>query len=122
MVERALVCDGGGADEERREDDVAVPDDPTDVARRPPDVTLAKAKHPLRHRIDVDLITAVRVHRELRLGGGAARREDVRRLVRLELDVTLFVAGAGFEEVLPGDLVSDPIGRLRPPQCDDVLH
>src|ERR687885_614050 len=38
--------------------------------------------HPLRHRVDVDLVAAVRVDGELRLCGRAACREDVRGLDR----------------------------------------
>ncbi len=84
VVQRALVRDRGAADEQRREHDVAVADDPADVGGRPPDV-LGEAEHPARHRVHVDLVAAVRVHRELRLRGGGARGEDVGRLVRLHV-------------------------------------
>ena len=121
MIERALVGDRRAADEEGREHDVAVADDPTDVARRPPHVVGAEGEHPLRHRIDVDLIAAVRVHGELRLRGGAARREDVGGLVRLERDVRIVVAATAREEVVPGQLFGNVVGAGRAAENDDVL-
>ena len=121
MVERALVGDRRAADEQRSEHDVAVANDPADVARRPPDVALLQAEHPLRHRVHVHLITAVGVHRELRLRGRPARREDVRGLVGLELDVRVVLARAGREEVLPGHLVLHVLGRRGPAEDDHPL-
>src|SRR5207247_9864169 len=53
MIESAFVGDRRTAQEERREHDVAVTDDPPDVAGRPPHVALAHPEHPFRHRIDV---------------------------------------------------------------------
>src|SRR3989442_1765583 len=121
MVERALVGDRRAADEKRREDDVAVTDDPADVARRPPDVVLAQTEHPLAHRVDVDLVAAVRVDGELGLRRRAVRREDVRGLVGLELDVRIGLAGALREEVLPRELVAHAVGRRGSSQDDDPL-
>ena len=80
IVERAFEHHRRAAGNQRRVDHVAVADDPADVRGRPPDVVRLQPEAPPAHADDVDLIAAVGVDRQLRLGGRARGGEDVRRL------------------------------------------
>ena len=45
-----------------RVDDIAVAHYPADIGCRPPDVIGLQPKDPLAHGVDVDLVSAMRVH------------------------------------------------------------
>ncbi len=83
IIERPLEHHRRAAGEQRRVDHVAVADDPADVGRRPPDVGRLQPEAPPPHAEDVDLVAAVGVDRQLRLGGRPRRGQDEGRLVRL---------------------------------------
>ena len=104
MVDRALEGDGGCACEQGSIDDVGVADYPTNVGGGPPDVGVAQSEAPLAHAVYADLVAAVRVDDEFRLGGGARSGEDVGGLVGFHFDVAAVVSRALREEVVPVDV------------------
>jgi hypothetical protein len=94
--------------------DVAVTDHPSDVGRGPPHIALAQAEDPISHGVDVDLVAAVRMDRQLRPGRGARGGQDERRLVGLQpLDLSAVAARAS-QELLPGHVTAGPHRRLAP--------
>ena len=121
-VERALEDDARAAGEQRTVDDVAVADDPADVGGRPPDVRRPQREHPAAHAVDVHLVPAVRVHRQLRPRGRARRREDEGRLVRLHGRPVARLSAAARQEIGPADVARlSRSGLQRPIEDDDVL-
>ena len=127
VVERALEHDRRAAGDQRRVDHVAVADDPADVRGRPPDVVRLQPEAPAAHAGDVDLIAAVRVDRQLGLGGRARGGQDERRLVGLHRARCRAVTGPSprLEERRPSvrsrPSCQSAAGSRRALQHDDVL-
>src|SRR6266536_2469302 len=124
VVEGALERERGAARQQRRVDDVAVADDPADVGGGPPDVALVQAEAPAPHRVDVHLVPAVDVHRELRLRRGARGGEDERRLVRLHLHPVAALARGARQELWPFEIsaVLHRRGNGAALEDDRMLH
>src|SRR3712207_7041227 len=122
MVERSLVRDRRAAGEERGVDDVAVPDYPADVRGRPPDVVGAEPEAEASHRVDPDLVAAVRMDGELRLRRRPRRGEDECGLVRLQANGRRVLPRGARQELVPAEL--PPACRpalARSPQDDEML-
>ena len=80
----ALVQDRRAAGEQRRIDDVAVADHPTDVGRRPERVARAHAVNARHRPLERDGVAAVVAHDAFRDAGRSRRIEDVERIGRLD--------------------------------------
>jgi hypothetical protein len=115
MVEGPLEGDRRAAGQERRVDDVAVTDDPTDVRGRPPDVVLPQAEDPVPHGVDVHGVGPVRVHRQLGFRRGARGGQDVERFVGLHPLHAVALTRAQREEVVPPQLPGAGLGLGRLP-------
>ena len=72
VIERALKGDRGGANDQWRIDNITMTYDPTDVGGQPPHIGWPEGKEPLAHAMDMNLIAAMRVDRQLR--GSLPRR------------------------------------------------
>src|SRR6185312_15385814 len=106
MIERSFIDDRGAPTEQLGVDDVAVPDRPSDIGSRPPDIGRLEAEAPARSRADPNLIRTMAVNRELRLGGGARGRQDIGRLVRLHHLMRITLARAATEELVPREIAT----------------
>ena len=81
MVGRTLVHEAGGAQDQRRIDNVAVAGDPARIGRAPPAILFLDVEDPLQGGAGVDLIAAMRVQQSLWLAGSAGRVKDEQRIL-----------------------------------------
>ena len=104
MIQCSFERHGRAARDERRVHHVAVADDPADIGRGPPDIGRLQAKTPAAHAADVHLVAAMRVHGQLRLGGRAGGRKNVRWLVRFHRHAIARLSRPARHEVVPGEI------------------
>ena len=101
IVQRAFKRNRGRPRNQRRVDDITVTNNPADVGRRPPHIGGLQIEQPLSHAVDVNLITAMGMDCQLRLGGRPGGSQNKGRLIRFHFHVVATVARGAREEFLP---------------------